>query len=266
MYPETDLPQVLARAAPPASAPFSPSASARAPPRCTARLRSRSPATRPICLHLCQRRHPSPGGRLPPHLTLSPPPRVTPAQNPRCIAVGEIGLDYYHVDNPAVVIQKDAFIAQLRIAAAAQAHHHHCRASSCHPQAKEKFVVPPRARGLPRRSPVPATTVSPSMLRCSPAQSNAAARMALSFYHLAHRRQPPRIPQPEYSRGRSLRPPSDRILVETDAPFLAAIPSARRGADEALVARRRAHRSAHGISYNDSPPSSPPTTPSLTIR
>src|SRR5580698_4434640 len=28
------------------------------------------------------------------------------AANPRCIAIGEIGLDYYHLDNPEPAIQK----------------------------------------------------------------------------------------------------------------------------------------------------------------
>ena len=39
------------------------------------------------------------------------------ASQPLCIAVGEIGLDYYHLDNPDVPTQQAAFIAQLAIAA-----------------------------------------------------------------------------------------------------------------------------------------------------
>ncbi len=63
------------------------------------------------------------------------------AANPRCIAVGEIGLDYYHVENPAIAIQKDAFVAQLRIAADARKPIViHCRTSElATPAAKEKF-------------------------------------------------------------------------------------------------------------------------------
>src|ERR1700750_2949833 len=39
------------------------------------------------------------------------------ASHPRCIAVGEIGLDYYHLENPEISIQQQAFIAQMKIAA-----------------------------------------------------------------------------------------------------------------------------------------------------
>jgi TatD DNase family protein len=41
----------------------------------------------------------------------------TLAADPRCIAIGEIGLDYYHLDNPEIPVQQAAFIAQLQIAA-----------------------------------------------------------------------------------------------------------------------------------------------------
>src|SRR3981189_1324554 len=39
------------------------------------------------------------------------------ALDPRCIAIGEIGLDYYHFDNPDVPRQQRAFVAQRRLAA-----------------------------------------------------------------------------------------------------------------------------------------------------
>src|ERR1017187_377032 len=44
---------------------------------------------------------------------------VALAATPRSIAIGEIGLDYYHVENPTPDVQHAAFLAQLRIAAAA---------------------------------------------------------------------------------------------------------------------------------------------------
>ena len=34
------------------------------------------------------------------------------AANERCIAIGEIGLDYYHFENPEIGVQKEAFVAQ----------------------------------------------------------------------------------------------------------------------------------------------------------
>ena len=38
------------------------------------------------------------------------------AQEPKCIAIGEIGLDYYHLDNPGILTQQDVFAAQLEVA------------------------------------------------------------------------------------------------------------------------------------------------------
>ena len=35
------------------------------------------------------------------------------AEDPRCIAIGEIGLDYYHLTNPDIATQQAAFIAQM---------------------------------------------------------------------------------------------------------------------------------------------------------
>src|SRR4030081_620359 len=41
---------------------------------------------------------------------------VSLALDPRCIAIGEIGLDFYHFDNPDVPRQQRAFVAQMRLA------------------------------------------------------------------------------------------------------------------------------------------------------
>ena len=63
------------------------------------------------------------------------------ATDPKCIAIGEIGLDYYHANNPLPDVQKTAFIAQMDIAAAARKPILiHCRTSElATPAAKEKF-------------------------------------------------------------------------------------------------------------------------------
>ena len=62
------------------------------------------------------------------------------AARERCVAVGEIGLDYYHVENPDIATQQEAFIAQMRIAAKLRKPILiHCRTSElATPQAKEK--------------------------------------------------------------------------------------------------------------------------------
>ena len=44
---------------------------------------------------------------------------ATLAADPRVLAIGEIGLDYYHVGNPDIPIQQSAFTDQLHIAARA---------------------------------------------------------------------------------------------------------------------------------------------------
>ena len=61
--------------------------------------------------------------------------------DPRCIAVGEIGLDYYHADNPDIATQQAAFIAQMKIAVAARKPITiHCRTSElATPVAKAKY-------------------------------------------------------------------------------------------------------------------------------
>ena len=63
------------------------------------------------------------------------------AAHERCIAIGEIGLDYYHFDNPEIPIQQEAFIAQMKLAARLRKPIViHCRTSElATPQAKEKF-------------------------------------------------------------------------------------------------------------------------------
>src|SRR5579875_1723413 len=63
------------------------------------------------------------------------------AADPLCIAVGEIGLDYYHADNPAIPTQKAAFVAQMQVAAeAGKPIVIHCRTSElARPDAKAKF-------------------------------------------------------------------------------------------------------------------------------
>ncbi len=42
------------------------------------------------------------------------------AGDAQIVAIGEIGLDYYHLDNPDIPTQQAAFVAQMQIAAAAR--------------------------------------------------------------------------------------------------------------------------------------------------
>jgi len=148
------------------------------------------------------------------------------AARPRCIAIGEIGLDYYHVDNPDPEVQQAAFVAQLQIAAAARKPILiHCRTSElATPQAKARFGTAdawddilrlltehwqPHGRG--------------GIMHCfSGSADNARSSLELGF-HLSFAGNLT-YPAAKTIREAALLAPADRILVETDAPFLAPIP------------------------------------------
>ncbi len=152
------------------------------------------------------------------------------AADPRCIAIGEIGLDYYHLDNPAVSVQQAAFIAQMKIAAAAgKPITIHCRTSELAiPAAKQKF----EAHGNPNAAWddllllldehwVP--TGLPGIMHCFSGNEQQAARSLEIGFYLSF------AGNVTYTKSTTIQAvaktaPADRILVETDAPFLAPIP------------------------------------------
>lgn len=145
------------------------------------------------------------------------------ASDPRCIAVGEIGLDYYHVDNPEISIQQDAFIAQMRIAAATgKPITIHCRTSElATPAAKAKFGAADAWEDLLALIAEHWTpTGLPGIMHCfSGNQEQAKRSLAAGFYlsFAGNVTYPKSTTIQEVARTA----PADRILVETDAPFLA---------------------------------------------
>ena len=152
------------------------------------------------------------------------------AEHPRCIAIGEIGLDYYHLDNPTPDVQQAAFIAQLQIAAALRKPILiHCRTSElATPQAKEKFGSADAWEDLlallTRHWALDASGDPASgIMHCFSGNLDQATRsLSLGFY-LSF------AGNLTYPAARTIREvaafaPADRILVETDAPFLAPIP------------------------------------------
>ncbi len=162
-------------------------------------------------------------------------------QNPRCIAVGEIGLDYYHVENPAIEIQQAAFLAQLRIAA--DAHKPviiHCRTSElATAQAKEKFGPADAWEDLltllaGHWQPSARGNIPAGIMHCFSGMVEHARRsLDLGFYisfagNLTY-------PAAKGIREAAAFVPADRILVETDAPFLAPIPFRGQRNEPALV-------------------------------
>jgi TatD DNase family protein len=163
------------------------------------------------------------------------------ATDPRVIAVGEIGLDYYHVENPSIELQRAGFVAQMQIAAAAyKPILIHCRTSElATTEAKQKFGAADAWEDLldllaaqwnsPARDGIPA-----GILHCFSGTLEQAHRaLDLGFYlsfagNLTY-------PKAAGLREVAAAAPADRILVETDAPFLAPIPHRGQPNEPALM-------------------------------
>ena len=157
--------------------------------------------------------------------------------DPRCLAVGEIGLDYYHADNPDVGTQHAAFVAQMEIAAEARKPILiHCRTSElARPEAKSKFGAADAWADLlllinEHWSP----TGLGGIMHCfsgTPAEANASLRAGfyLSFAGNVT------YPKSTGLREVAATAPADRILLETDAPFLAPVPHRGQENEPALV-------------------------------
>jgi TatD DNase family protein len=164
------------------------------------------------------------------------------AQEHRCIAVGEIGLDYYHVENPDIATQQAAFIAQLGVAAAAgKPILIHCRTSElATPAAKEKYGAADAWEDLlvllaqhwtaKERGNTPA-----GIMHCfSGTVEHARRSLDIGFYlsfagNLTY-------PAARMIREAAAFAPADRILIETDAPFLAPIPHRGQRNESAMIA------------------------------
>ena len=172
---------------------------------------------------------------------------ATLASKPRCIAIGEIGLDYYHVDNPDIPTQQAAFVAQLQVAATARKPILiHCRTSElATPAAKEKFGPADAWEDLltllaERWTPEIRGAATPAgIMHCFSGGIDEARRsLDLGFYlsfagNLTY-------PAAKTIREAATIAPADRILVETDAPFLAPIPYRGQRNEPALVSHTAA--------------------------
>ena len=144
----------------------------------------------------------------------------------RCLAVGEIGLDYYHLSNPDVATQKAAFVAQMQIAAELRKPITiHCRTSELAiPAAKEKFAGADAWDDLLALiAAVWTPTGLPGIMHCfSGNEAQAEASLAAGFYlsfagNLTY-------PKSTVIQEVARQAPADRLLVETDAPFLTPVP------------------------------------------
>jgi TatD DNase family protein len=145
------------------------------------------------------------------------------AEDPRCIAIGEIGLDYYHLTNPDIATQQAALIAQLAIAAAAR------KPVTIHVRTSELAVPAAQARYGSADAWEDLLTILadhwtlPGIMHCfSGTQSQADRALAAGFYlsfagNLTY-------PKSTTIQSVAARAPANRILLETDAPFLTPIP------------------------------------------
>ena len=151
---------------------------------------------------------------------------ATLAADSRCIAVGEIGLDYYHIDNPDPAVQQAAFRAQMAIAAAERKPITiHCRTSEL-AGAKVQARFEQRDAWEDMLELIAsdwAPTGLPGIMHCFSGDAGQAQRsldlgFTLSFAgNLTY-------PRSTVIQEVARTAPADRILVETDAPFLAPIP------------------------------------------
>lgn len=148
------------------------------------------------------------------------------AADPHVVAIGEIGLDYYHADNPDISVQHQAFLAQMEIAR--QFHKPiliHCRTSElATPQAKARFGAADAAEDLFRLIEENWTPHGiGGVMHCfSGTAAQAQRSLDLGFYiSFAGNVTYPRFPS---IREAVQVVPLDRMLVETDSPFLAPQP------------------------------------------
>lgn len=155
----------------------------------------------------------------------------------KCIALGEIGLDYYHLDNPDIPAQQAAFIAQMQIAAATKKPILiHCRTSElATPEAEEKYGSANAEHDLINLIAEHWHPYGiPGVMHCFSGDLDHARRsLDLGFYlsfagNLTY-------PKAQGIRDAATFAPADRILVETDAPFLAPIPNRGQRNEPALV-------------------------------
>ena len=164
------------------------------------------------------------------------------AADPLCIAIGEIGLDYYHVENPDIPTQQLAFTAQMYIASTARKPIIiHCRTSElATPQAKQKFgPADAWADTLALITQHFQPTGLPGIMHCFSGNVEDARRsLDLGFYlsfagNLTY-------PKAQQIREAAAFAPADCILVETDAPFLAPVPFRGQRNEPAYVAHTAA--------------------------
>jgi TatD DNase family protein len=159
------------------------------------------------------------------------------AANPRCLAIGEVGLDYYHLDNPDIATQQRAFAAQMRIAATARKPILiHCRTSElATPEAKEKYGAADAWEDLLALIDEHWSSHQlGGIMHCFSGTVEQARRSVAAGFHLSFAGNLT-YPKSQAIRDAAVAAPADRILIETDCPFLAPIPHRGQRNEPALI-------------------------------
>ena len=137
------------------------------------------------------------------------------ARHPKIIAWGEIGLDYYY-DHSRREVQKQVFVRQMELAAAAKLPIViHCRPSEDSENAWEDCLALLRAHW--------AASGFGGILHCFTGnweQAKPALDMGFMISFAGNLTFPKAVP----IRDTALQVPLDRILIETDSPYLAPVP------------------------------------------
>ena len=148
------------------------------------------------------------------------------ATNPKVIAWGEIGLDYFYDHSPRVV-QKEVFRRQMELAAAAQLPIIiHCRPSNNSENAWDDTLQMLRDHW--------ASSGLPGILHCFTGEWKH-AQAALDFGFYISFAGNVSFPKAENIRKAAKQVPLDRMLIETDSPFLAPMPHRGKRNEPAFV-------------------------------
>ena len=148
------------------------------------------------------------------------------AKHPKVIAWGEIGLDYHYDYSPRDV-QKEVFTRQMEVAAAAKLPIViHCRPSDGSHNAWEDCLGLIQTRWAPQGIG--------GVLHCFTGDS-AQAKRALDMGFMISFAGNVTFPKAQQIRDAALEVPLDRMLIETDSPYLAPVPNRGKRNEPAFV-------------------------------
>ena len=147
------------------------------------------------------------------------------AEDPKIIAIGEIGLDYYHASNPDIPTQQAAFVAQLAIARRLRKPVLiHLRTSEvAKAEAKARYGEADAWQDLLTLLAAHWPPELGGIMHCFSGGPEEARLALAAGFHLSFAGNLT-YPKSDAIRQAAAEAPLHRILVETDCPFLAPIP------------------------------------------